>query len=905
MDNLSTRYNPKDVEDKWLDLWSKNSCFHQEKDETKEPYCIVIPPPNVTGILHMGHALNNTLQDILIRRKRMQGYAALWVPGTDHAGIATQNVVERSLAKEGKTRHDLGRDEFIKKAWEWTNAHGGTIIKQLKKMGCSCDWQRERFTLDEDYSAAVNEVFIKLYKDDLVYKGSYIINWCPRCQSALSDEEAPHKELQGNLYHIKYPLKDSSEFVTVATTRPETMFGDTALAVNPADKRYKDLIAKTAVLPISKREIKIISDGFVDPEFGTGIVKVTPLHDPNDYDMGCRHKLEGILCINSDGTMNANATDAYDGLDRFEAREALIEDLKERKLLEKVEPHIHAVGHCYRCHTVIEPYFSEQWFVRMGPLAKPGAKEAAKGNIKFYPERWYKIYDNWMQNIRDWCISRQIWWGHRIPAWYCSDCFKKYTQSKQSLKVTLPVEFSYEEMGMIGVGEKPDKCPRCGCSEIFQDPDVLDTWFSSWLWPFATLGWPKETEDLTYFYPTSTLVTASEIIFFWVARMIMSGLKFMKKIPFSNVYIHGTVRDDIGRKMSKSLGNAIDPLEVIEKHGADALRFSLISLPGEDLYLAESKFEFGRNLMNKLWNASRFILMNLNNSLLENYTLDDISKKLQQEDGYLAEKWIISQLSTFIKEIDESIDSFRFHEASTKLYDFFWHKLCDWYIELAKSHIDDKLTQNVLYLVLKCSLKLFHPFVPFVTEEIWQKLPKKDNEFIMLSEWPKAPDLNNVNWNVNSFDDMMGLINVIRNKRAQFNIAPTVFLPEVVVISKDNRQLNDFKILDEYFRQLGKIKKISFVSTLKNYPQSSSIVVFKNIKAYILLDGLIDSDKEKAKLAKEINIVDREIKNIQTRLANKGFLGKAPKDVVSEQKQRLDDYMLKLKELKAALKEIN
>jgi valyl-tRNA synthetase len=902
MDNLSTRYNPQEVEDKWFEAWSKSNCFHQEIDKNKKPYSIVIPPPNVTGILHMGHALNNTLQDILIRQKRMQGYASLWVPGTDHAGIATQNVVERSLAKNGKTRHDLGRDKFVEEAWNWTREHGGTIIKQLKKLGCSCDWQRERFTLDDEYSSAVNDVFIRLYKDNLIYKGSYIINWCPRCQSALSDEEAPHKELQGNLYHIKYPLKDSSKFITVATTRPETMFGDTALAVNPDDSRYKDLIGKRAILPIAEREIKIIADEFVDQEFGTGIVKVTPLHDPNDFEMGCRHKLEGVLCINPDGTMNANATDDYEGLDRFEAREALIEDLKERKLIEKIESHTHAVGHCYRCHTVIEPYFSEQWFVRMAPLAQAGITEAAEGNIKFYPERWYKIYDNWMQNIRDWCISRQIWWGHRIPVWYCSDCYEKYTLSKQSLKVTLPVEISYEEIGIVAVGEKPDKCPRCGCKNIFQDHDVLDTWFSSWLWPFVVFGWPKETEDLAYFYPTSSLITASEIIFFWVARMIMSGLKFLKKKPFSNVYIHGTVRDNIGRKMSKSLGNAIDPLEVIKKHGADALRFSLISLPGEDLYLSENKFEFGRNLMNKLWNASRFILMNLNESNLEDYSLADIKSALEKEAGYQAEKWIISELNTVINDINESLDNFRFHEATSRLYDFFWHKLCDWYIELAKTHIDDKLTQNTLYLTLKSALKLFHPFVPFITEEIWQKLPKKDSEFIMLSSWPEIVDFNKKS--DSSLDDMMALVNLIRNKRAQFNIAPTVLLPEVKVVA-DSQTVSNLSQLEDYFLQLAKIEKITFTTQDIAVPKSSSIVVYKAIKSYILLAGLINIEKEKIKITKEIKKIDNEIKNIEARLKNKAFIEKAPDDVIAKQKQRLDEYNLKLRELKAALEEIS
>jgi valyl-tRNA synthetase len=905
MTDFSTRYDPKEVENKWFDAWHDRGCFHQQRDTSKEPYTIVIPPPNVTGILHMGHALNNTLQDILIRRKRMQGYAALWVPGTDHAGIATQNVVERALAKEGKSRHEIGREEFVKRAWQWTDEHGGTIIKQLKKMGCSCDWQRERFTLDEKYSKAVNDVFIKLYNEDLIYKGSYIINWCPRCQSALSDEEAPHKELQGNLYYIKYPIKDSTDFVTVATTRPETMFGDTALAVNPKDKRYNKLIGKTAILPIVNRELKIIADELIDPEFGTGIVKVTPLHDPNDYEMGCKHKLEGVLCINPDGTMNINATEDYSGLDRFEAREALIEDLRERKLLEKVEGHTHAVGHCYRCHTIIEPYFSEQWFVRMKPLAKQAIAEVDKGNIKFYPKRWTKIYDNWMKNIRDWCISRQIWWGHRIPVWYCAACNKKYEENKQSLKVELPVELSDKETGIISVGEKPDRCPKCGSSDIFQDPDVLDTWFSSWLWPFAVFHWPEASEDLDYFYPTSTLVTASEIIFFWVARMIMSGLKLQNKIPFSDVYIHGTVRDDIGRKMSKSLGNAIDPLEVINKYGADALRYSLISLPGEDLYLSESKFEFGRNFMNKVWNASRFILMNIDEKSIKDYSIDDLIEQLNAQEGYLAEKWIISELISAINDIDKALDGYRFHEASSRVYDFFWHKLCDWYIELAKLHSDDELTQNTLYLVLKNVLKMLHPFVPYITEEIWQKLPKKDNEFIMLSAWPKAVSIKYDKKQLNAFESMMGLVSLIRNKRAQFNISPKINITEVKIVANDKETAANLAMLNEYFKGLGKIETLAIeVEDIEPY-KSGSVVVYKSLKAYINLEGLIDVEKEKARLDKEIRGITKEIESIKKRLVNKAFLNKAPENVVAQQKKRLDEYKLKLGELKAALKEIN
>ena len=923
MENLSTRYTPKDVEDKWFKIWNEKGCFHTESSPNKDPYCIVIPPPNVTGILHMGHALNNTLQDILIRYKRMKGYNSLWVPGTDHAGIATQNVVERDLAKEKKTRYELGREKFVERMWEWTGKNGGKIIEQLKKMGSSCDWERERFTLDEGYSEAVNEVFVRLYNEGLIYKGSYIINWCPRCQSALSDEEAPHKEVQGNLYYIRYPLRKKPEtgnqkpdYVVVATTRPETMFGDTALAVNPNDKRYKALIGKKVILPIAERELEIIADDFVDPEFGTGVVKVTPFHDPNDYEMGNRHKLDGILCINPDGTMNANATENYDGMDRFEAREALVEELKERKLLEKIEPHTHSVGHCYRCHTVIEPYFSEQWFVRMKPLSGKALEEVEKGNINFYPRRWHKIYVNWMENIRDWCISRQIWWGHRIPVWYCKNCYDKYLKNRHAQRLKLPLEISDKETGIIHVGlDKPRKCPDCGSQEIFQDPDVLDTWFSSWLWPFAVFGWPFNepsaishqpsaekkvlNADLEYFYPTSCLITASEIIFFWVARMIMSGLKFMGKIPFSDVYIHGTVRDDKGRKMSKSLGNAIDPLEVIEKYGADALRFSLISIPGEDLYLSENKFEFGRNLMNKIWNASRFIIMNLEENKPQDISFKDIEKLLADGDSYLAEKWIISELNQLILDIDEAFGAYRFYEAASKLYDFFRHKFCDWYIEIAKIDIKDEVTQSVLLVCLKTILKLLHPYVPFITEEIWQKLPAKEEELITTSSWPGADKKLISEAAGEQFDSIKEIVLKIRNEGLKFRVKHTVR------ISTNHPGLID--LLNTYKKYVEKLThlKVELIVPSKEVIKEAVGSKVAAMSASIYIEGgLKDFGIERARLKKEIEKINEEILKTDNHLKNKGFLNKAPEKAIEQMKKKKVEFEIRRQSLKKDLEEL-
>ncbi|NQU19378.1 valine--tRNA ligase, partial [bacterium] len=737
MNEALKHYNPSAVEDKWYEHWQKNNFFQAQIDSAKNPFCIVIPPPNVTGILHMGHALNNTIQDILIRYHRMLGENSLWMPGTDHAGIATQNVVERDIAKQGLKRQDLGREKFLERVWQWREEYGSTIINQLEKLGCSCDWSRTRFTMDEDYSRAVREAFVTLWNNGLIYQSDYIINWCPRCQTALSDEEAPHHDVKGNLYYIRYPFKDKSvrlpatkiggsadkcggkdkNYIVVATTRPETMLGDTAVAVNPKDKRFKKLIGQTLILPLIGREIKIIADDFVDPKFGTGLVKVTPAHDPNDYQMGLRHKLEFVNILHPNGVLNKNAGE-YAQMDRFEAREAILEDLRERKLLEKIKDHAHAVGHCYRCHTVIEPYLSKQWFVKMKPLAKPAIDAVKKGKIKFHPKRWTKVYLNWMENIRDWCISRQIWWGHRIPVWYCQEC--------KEVVVSI---------------DTPKNCLKCKSTNLKQDEDVLDTWFSSWLWPFATFYWPNQGEetkkDLKYFYPTNVLVTAPEIIFFWVARMIMSGLYFMKDIPFKDVYIHGTVRDIEGKKMSKSLGNVIDPLEIIKEYGCDALRFSLISLTstGQDIFLSREKFEKGRNFANKIWNASKFILTNI--SIIEEENVkQDLCVLFKKDNLGLAERWILSNFYEMLTKLDKSLAAYRFNESVNLIYEFFWHKFCDWYLEIAKLNIQDRTTQLVLFKVLEKSLRLLHPFMPFITEEIWQRLPTVDRS-ISISSWPR------------------------------------------------------------------------------------------------------------------------------------------------------------------------
>ncbi len=881
MNELSSRYSPAEVEDRIYKSWVDNNLFSAKVNNKKKPFSIVIPPPNVTGILHMGHALNNTIQDILIRYHRMKAEESLWMPGTDHAGIATQNVVEKSIAKESLKRQDLGRDKFIERVWVWKEQYGSTIIHQLKKLGASCDWGRLRFTMDEEYSKAVMEVFVKLYEKGLIYQGNYIINWCPRCQTALSDEEAPHHDLQGNLYYLKYPLKDNDkEFVIVATTRPETMLGDTAVAVNPKDKRYKHLVGKTLILPLVNRQIKIIADPTIDMEFGTGAVKVTPAHDPNDYALGKKYNLEFVNVMYPDGRMN-ELTGEYKDMDRFEAREVILEDLKEQGLLEKIEPHALSAGHCYRCHTIIEPYLSKQWFVKMKPLAKPAIEAVKKGKIKFHPERWTKVYLNWMENIQDWCISRQIWWGHRIPVYYCRSCKDKPIVTKN----------------------RPEKCPFCGRGEIYQDEDVLDTWFSSWLWPFATFYWPDETrskEDLKYFYPTSVLVTAPEIIFFWVARMIMAGFEFQKTIPFKDVYIHGTVRDIEGKKMSKSLGNVIDPLEIINEYGTDALRFSLISITaqGQDVFLSKERFEQGRNFANKIWNASRFILMNLDPV----YTEKDLCVNFKNGNFNLVNRWILSRFYSTLKEVNNYLDNFKFNEAANTLYAFFWHEFCDWYLELIKADIKNPDNQLVMYKVLEKSLRLMHPFMPFITEEIWAKV-SPNAQSIMISPWPHVQE-QIINKKLEK--DAQGIFDIItniRNLRLAMEIKPEL-RAKISIYAHAKLKLALIKENLGLIINLARLESLDILSTNKK-PTATMSAVVDDVDVYLHFSGLFDLQKEQEKIKDKITIIEKSIKSKETMLSNKDFLKRAPQEIVEKEKEGKFKLTSELKRLEVVLNELS
>ena len=901
VEKIAKAYNPKDTEDKWYQVWEEEGYFQAKEDRAKQPFTIVIPPPNVTGILHMGHALNNTIQDILIRYHRMAGENTLWMPGTDHAGIATQNVVERKLAAEGKTRETIGREKFIKEVWQWKEEYGSTIIRQLKKLGCSCDWARERFTMDEGLSLAVAQVFIRLYEKGLIIRDNYIINWCPRCQTALSDEESEHENLGGHLYYIKYPLEDSHDEITVATTRPETMLGDVAVAVHPQDQRYKDLIGKNLILPVVKRPIPIIGDETVDKEFGTGAVKVTPAHDPNDFLMGQRHGLKPIVVMNPDATMNKEAGD-YAGMDRFECRKALVLDLNQRHLLEKKEPHQHSVGHCYRCHTVIEPYISDQWFVKMEALAQPAIKAVEEGRIKFYPERWKKVYLEWMYNIRNWCISRQIWWGHRIPVWYCQN----------------------NDCKPIASIEKPKACPICKKKKLTQDPDVLDTWFSSWLWPFSTFGWPEENTDLNYFYPTSVLVTAPEIIFFWVARMIMAGLEFRDAIPFKDVYIHGTVRDETGTKMSKSLGNVIDPLEIIEDYGTDALRFSLMAITsvGQDVFLSKDKFELGRNFANKIWNASRFIMMNVadkpfNKNILSSFTISTLDlpenpAKTPLDTLSLADKWILSRLSLVIDQVTESLNKYRFNEATSRLYDFFWHEFCDWYLEMVKPLLYDKENEDqtataraVLCYVLEKSLRILHPFMPFITEEIWQNLKQTEyaiqqpSKSIMLAQWPKANKELSDTKIEKDFSLVIEIITAIRNIRSSVSIKPSDKIDAFVSVPGEDIKKTLLKYKD-YLISLAGIKDLRIDINIRK-PKMSGSAVVSGIEIYVPLEGLIDIDQEKERLNKQLQKLTSGLKSIQKKLDNDNFISKAPEEVVKKEKAKEQDLIETIQKLNSLL----
>ncbi|MFH1665429.1 MAG: valine--tRNA ligase [Candidatus Omnitrophota bacterium] len=897
MTGIPTRYDPKTIEAGIYSAWSRERLFHADEKSGKKPYCIVIPPPNVTGILHMGHALNNTLQDILIRWKRMQGFNVLWMPGTDHAGIATQNVVEREIAKEGLKRADLGREKFLEKVWQWKEESGSTIIRQLKRLGCSCDWDRTRFTMDEGLSNAVREVFVRLYDEGLLYKGDYIINWCPRCGTALSDEEAEHRDVDGMLYYIKYPVagrekpeKENEDYVVVATTRPETMLGDVAVAVNPKDPRYSGLCGKKFILPILKRELALIKDDTVDPSFGTGALKVTPAHDPVDFELGQRHGLERINVMRPDGTMNELCGD-YEGMDRFECREAIIEDLKERKLFVRTEKHAHSVGHCYRCHTVVEPRLSKQWFVRMKPLAKEAIEAVTGGRIKFYPERWTKVYLNWMENIRDWCVSRQIWWGHRIPVWYCKDCLKYDNVRDVAVdKPGIPGIYSGTEAGK--------KCASCGSGDLEQDPDVLDTWFSSWLWPFSTLGWPDNTPELKKFYPTDVLVTAPEIIFFWVARMIMSGIKFMGKIPFSDVYIHGTVRDVTGTKMSKSLGNVIDPIDVIDEVGSDALRFSVISITsqGQDVFLSREKFELGRNFANKLWNASRYVLMNIDGA--------DISGDIDMSRASLADSWILDSLNRAKEKVTESLGMYRFNDATSALYDFIWHKYCDWYLECSKLSASRETTRKILVKVLKDILGLLHPFMPFITEEIWQKIPddpgtagsgEKNVKWLMLSSWPCAEKRYDDEKAAADMEKLISVIAVIRNVKAFWNISPAdrieallnTAAPEDAVLLKENAH---------YIEQMARCRVTASGGNVRR-PAQSVASLAGTIKVFVPLGGTIDVDKEKARIEKKVIDIRAYLGGIEKKLANRAFVDNAPEDVVAKEKEKKQKFTEQLKTL--------
>ncbi|HPM42495.1 MAG TPA: valine--tRNA ligase [Candidatus Omnitrophota bacterium] len=929
---LPKAYNPHEVEDRIYKKWEDGKYFHSVPGTGKRPYSIVIPPPNITGILHMGHALNNTIQDILVRFKRMQGFAAEWMPGTDHAGIATQNVVERKLAKEGVKRQDLGRDKFVGEVWKWRDEYGSTIIKQLKKLGCSCDWDRTRFTMDEGLSEAVLEVFIRLYEKGLIYRGNYIINWCPRCQTALSDEESQHKDIEGMLYYIKYPVsvnrqssavdrknkktkddkrstindeRGSEDYIIVATTRPETMLGDVAVAVNPKDKRYKNIHGKTVMLPILNRELAVICDPLVDMKFGTGALKITPAHDPVDFQLGLKYGLEQINVMNDDATINTIGAD-YEGMDRLEAREAIIADLKERGLFIKSEPHRHAVGHCYRCHTMIEPRLSPQWFVSMKPLSIPAIKAVKDKKIKFYPERWTKVYLDWMHNIRDWCISRQIWWGHRIPVYYCKKCMESGIQNQRS-KIKDQKEDTRQatrnaQCGTIVSKTKPEKCPTCGSTELEQDPDVLDTWFSSWLWPFSTFGWPAKTPELGYFYPTDSLVTAQEIIFFWVARMIMAGMEFMGDIPFKNVYIHGTVRDITGTKMSKSLGNVIDPLDMIKKYGTDALRFSIISITaqGQDVFLSENKFELGRNFANKLWNASRFILMNQKPSEVN----ADLCVLYKEKELALAERWVLSRFYSTLAYVQECLDQFKFNEAANAIYEFVWHEFCDWYIEIAKSTMDDKTSQIILYKMLEKSLRMLHPFMPFITEEIWQRLPKEKGrpaDSIMLQPWPHLQQRMISKKAEEDMSLIIDIITSIRNIRSVWNIEPQREI-EVLVNTSYAEHDKLFTSNIEIIKRLARISNMKIGKLAK--PASSAVSVVKDIEVFVPLEGLIDFSKERTRLEKEESRIELAIQSLASRLRDKNFLSKAPEDVVEKQRAQKEEYQAQLKKIKENLKEL-
>ena len=864
LENLAKTYNPKDFEDRLYKYWNDNGHFKAHVDKDKKPFTIMMPPPNVTGSLHMGHALNNTIQDILTRWKRMEGYSALWLPGTDHASISTEAKVVEKIKNDGRSKEELGREGFLEEAWEWTHKYGNTIKNQLKKLGVSCDWSRDRFTLDEGLSKAVEEVFIRLYEKDLIYRGDRIINWCPNCRTAISDAEVEHEDSNGSIWHIKYPIKDSDGFIVIATTRPETMLGDLAVAVNPADERYKDLVGKTLILPLMNREIPIIADDYVEMEFGTGAVKITPSHDPNDFEVGERHSLGQYIIMNEDGTISSKGG-AYQGLERYEARKKIVEDLEKEGYLVEIKDHQNAVGHCERCTTIVEPLISKQWFVKMESLAKPALEAYKKGDLNFIPERFGKVYVNWLEGIKDWCISRQLWWGHRLPVYYCEDCHE-ITVSRT----------------------KPEKCSKCNSTNLHQDTDTLDTWFSSALWPFSTLGWPDKTEDLSYFFPTDVLITGYDIIFFWVVRMVFSSIEQMGEIPFKDVFFTGLVRDSQGRKMSKSLGNGIDPLEIIDEYGADALRFTLVTgnSPGNDMRFYVERVEANRNFANKLWNATRFVLMNLEEEVAKEELSFD---KLEEED-----KWILSKLNTLAKEATENLDKYEIGMAAEKIYDFIWDEYCDWYIEMVKSRLygEDKeskeTAEKVLLFVLKGILKLLHPFMPFITEEIWQHLPG-NNSPLILSDWLVYREEFNFTESEEIIEFIKSGIKGIRNARAEMNIVPSRKSKQIFVTKDENIKsiINNGK---RYFLNLASSDEIEVIDNKEDIGEDNISVVLDKCEVFLPLKDLIDFEKEIERLEKEKEKLEGEIKRVVGKLSNEGFVKKAPEKVVNEEKEKQRKY---------------
>jgi len=885
--SLGKRYEPAPVESKWYPIWEERGFFHAEPGNKGKPYTIVIPPPNVTGALHMGHALNNTLQDILIRWRRMQGCNSLWMPGTDHAGIATQNVVEREIAKEGLRRQDLGREKFLERVWQWKDEYGSRIIDQLKTIGSSCDWERLRFTMDEGLSRAVREAFVTLHERGLIFRGKYIINWCPRCRTALADDEVEHEEHQSSLWYIKYPFKDAPRLhLTVATTRPETMLGDTAVAVNPKDERFKDFIGQTLMLPVVEREIPVIADPFVDPEFGAGAVKVTPAHDPNDFEIGRRHDLPQVVVMREDATMNEHAGD-YDGMDRYECREALVEELRQKKLIDAIEAHTHTVGHCYRCHTVIEPYLSDQWFVKMRPLADKALKASDEGKVTFHPPRWEKLYRSWLDNVRDWCISRQIWWGHRIPAWHCNDC-KHITVERTD----------------------PTACAGCGSSNIRQDEDVLDTWFSSGLWPFSTLGWPDKSALLERYYPTSVLVTDRGIIFFWVARMVMMGMEMMDEAPFGHVYIHGSILDELGRKMSKSLGNGVDPVDIIRDFGADAMRFGLMMLTveGQDIKLTTDRFEMGRNYANKMWNASRFALMNLADG------------KGAPLDGDLAleDRWILSRLQDTVERTTSALENFQFNEAIRAIYGFSWSEFCDWYLEIIKPRLAEEsecAARTVLAHVIDSILRLLHPFMPFFTAEVWQHLRKRVAEGdidwpgaafaegLMIAGWPRTEPAYADAGAEQAMRLLQGIIRSVRNIRSKMNIGERVKLD--ILVSVSNMAAADTLIEHErILREIGCLGEVTCGVDLAK-PDKAATDVVGAVQVFVPLEGVVDFSEERKRLEKRIAEIENGLGMVMKKLSNANFVKRAPAEVVAREQERQADFQGQLEKLRQSLAELD